>query len=50
MPYMIVRRPSSDTYGVKTMATGHIHGWTTLKNAEAQKRVLEALLEKGRTS
>lgn len=46
MPYMIVRRPSSNTYAVRTMETGRTHGWTTLKNAEAQKRLLESLIPK----
>ena len=47
MPYMLVRRPSSNTYAVKTMATGRIHGWTTEDKARAQLRVLEAAYKSG---
>jgi hypothetical protein len=44
---MLVRRPSSNTYAVKTMATGKTHGWTTKANAEAQMRILNAALKSG---
>lgn len=41
MPYMIVWRPTSNTYAVKSMDTGRTHGWTTKEKAKAQMRILE---------
>lgn len=41
MPFMLVHRPSSNTYAVRTMSNGRTHGWTTKEKAMAQKRILE---------
>lgn len=38
---MLVHRPTSNTYAVKSMDTGRIHGWTTKEKAQAQLRILE---------
>jgi len=49
MPYEIVKKGSK--YEVKTTAgpnKGHTHGLTTKPKAEAQMRLLEYLVKKGR--
>jgi len=45
MPYTLVS--SGGKYAVKTKTTGKTHGWTTKPRAEAQMRLLEALVKKG---
>jgi hypothetical protein len=45
MPYKLVRRDGK--FAVQTIATGRLHGLTTKKKAEAQKRLLEMIMKKG---
>lgn len=43
MPYRIISHPTQRLYAVETIDTGRLHGWTNLKNAQAQKRLLISL-------
>ena len=49
LPYALVSQGGK--FAVKTIAganKGHLHGWTSKPKAEAQKRLLEALIKKGK--
>ena len=49
MPYALVSQGGK--FAVKTIAgpnVGHTHGWTTKAKAQAQMRLLEALMKRGK--
>jgi hypothetical protein len=49
MPYTLVSQGGK--FAVKTTSgpnKGHTHGWTSKPKAEAQMRLLEALIKKGK--
>ena len=46
MPYRIISHPTQRLYAVETIDSGRLHGWTNLKNAQAQKRLLISLIPK----
>ena len=46
MPYEVIRKDGK--FAVKTKTTGKTHGFTTKPKAEAQKRLLDYLMAKGR--
>jgi hypothetical protein len=44
MPYALIKK--GNLYAVKTKETGKTHGFTTKKNAEAQMRLLNYIVNK----
>lgn len=46
MPYKLVQLGKK--FAVKTIATGKTHGLTTKPKAQAQMRLLESLIKKGK--
>lgn len=46
MPYELVKKGGK--FAVKSKTTGKTHGYTTKPKAEAQKRLLDYLMAKGR--
>ena len=44
MPYKVIRRNTK--YAVENTQTGKLHGFTTKSKAEAQKRILDAIMKK----
>lgn len=46
MPYEVIRKGGK--FAVMTKTTGKTHGYTTRPKAEAQKRLLDYLMAKGR--
>lgn len=45
MPYQVIKK--NNAYAVQTKESGRLHGLTTKKKAEAQKRLLEMIMKKG---
>jgi hypothetical protein len=45
MPYQVIKKDNK--YAVETIGTHKLHGLTSKKKAEAQMRLLEALIRKG---
>jgi hypothetical protein len=44
MPYQVIKK--NNKYAVENTRSGKLHGFTTEKKAEAQKRLLDAIMKK----
>ena len=45
MPYQVIKM--NNKYAVETKGTGKLHGLTSYKKAQAQKRLLDMIMKKG---
>lgn len=46
MPFQVIKK--NNKYAVENTRTGKTHGDTTKKKAEAQKRILDAIMKKSK--